>query len=126
MPKNTIRIYNLTLLCWLSIPVSILLIAWGTVLGAILSFFGVSAEAKVYSLFLSTLGLVTLGLLLGYFLENRRKKEKSGKRSGIPSGNNRISEFGEMDYREKIGTWERKQSVRTEIKIVVYKESPPK
>ena len=76
MPQNIIRIYKLTLLCWLSVPVSILLVGWAIVLGALLSFFGVSAEANIYSLFLSTLGFSVLGVLWEYFHENTQKKKK--------------------------------------------------
>ena len=77
MPQNTIRIYKLTLLCWLSVPCSILFVGWAIVLGAVLSFFGVSAEAKIYSLFLSAFGFSILGLLWGYFLERKQEKKKS-------------------------------------------------
>ena len=76
MPQNIIRIYKLTLLCWLSVPVSILLVGWAIVLGALLSFFGVSAEAKIYSLFLSTLGFSVLGVLWEYYHGKTQKKKK--------------------------------------------------
>lgn len=77
MLQNTIRIYNLTLLCWLLVPASILFVGWAIILGALLSFFGVSVEAKIYSLFLSAFGFSILGVLWGYFHEKKQKEKKS-------------------------------------------------
>lgn len=76
MKTESFRIYKFTLLCWFFVPVVILFLAWAMLLGAVFTFFDVSAEAKVYSLIFSTFGLSILGLLCIYFREKKQRKSK--------------------------------------------------